>query len=318
MLIIMTSLSELNKKLKNPVILSPDDFYEKAEPLSTGLPALDAAVGIGGFPRGRIVEIYGAPSSCKSALAFCVIATAQKKGMRCYFADAEMTFLSDYAESLGVDVKKLPIIRGQFAETYFEAIEMLAKEKAADVVILDSLDACVPRSEMEAVLVEKSYPVKAILVSRFLRRLIQPLKESKMLLIILNQTRINVLNGTEYTTGGKGLGFYTSVRLRLKQVFHNPLITQGGLTIGKKIEVEIMKNKVGRPNGKFIASFFIGKGFSAEMELVERAISLGKIEKRGQVLWFGEVKLGRGANSAREFLEENEEVKLALELSTVA
>lgn len=302
----MSSLiDDLNKKLSGNFAFTGKELYEKAEPLSTGLPALDWEIGIGGVPKGHITELYGKPSDGKSTLALTMIASAQKNGLRCVFVDAELTFNHDYAKALGVDIDTLTIIRAQFGEEYLDTVEVIVKGNMADLIVIDSLDAITPRAEIEAEMFQATMGVKARLMSRFCRRIIEPLKKNKIALVIINQTRVNIITGQEDTGGGTALKFYTSLRIKVKNI---TAIKEGEVVIGKKVLIKIVKNKVGSPFGEVEANLLFGRGFSAEADLLDIALKAGVLSKPKTTFYFGELKLGLGSAKARAFLEEHPEV----------
>lgn len=308
----LVKLEELQKKLTGgATIVSGKNSYQDVKTLRTGLPALDYAITKkGGLPLGRIVEIFGKESDAKTALACTIIANAQKENKRCVFVDAEQTFNFDYAQVLGVDTDKLTIVRALYGEEYLEVVEEMIKEKMADVIVIDSIDALNPKPEQDATMMQATMGVKARMMSRFCRKVIEPLAKSKCLLICVNQTRVNIMTGFEDTGGGKGLKFYSSVRIKMH---HTLAVKQGDNIVGKRIKMTIVKNKVGVPSQVVESNFLFESGFDRSMDLLDMAIQSGVIHKEKTTLFFGKVKLGIGLGKARLFLEDNPDVAKAIE-----
>lgn len=279
--------------------------YRTEVAISTGLPALDWAIGIGGVPRGRITEIVGDKSSGKTTLAMTMIRTAQKAGFRCVFADVENALNFQKAKDLGVDLDELTVLHASYGEEYLDAIENMAIEGKVDLIILDSVDALIPKDDLESKMDERTIGAKARMIGKFCRKVIIPLRKQQIALVLLNQTRFNFMQGFEFSPGGKALEFYKSLQIKLKQTM---ALKQGENTIGIKIKARITKNKLAAPYGEVETNLLFATGFNADADLIDTAIKAGIITKQGNTLFFGKIKLGVGAPKARKYLELNPEV----------
>lgn len=279
--------------------------YLTEEAISTGIPPLDWAIGIGGIPRGRITEIVGDKSTGKTTLAMTIIQTAQKAGLRCAFADCENALNFKKAQSLGVDLDKLTVLHASFGEEYLDEIERMVREGKLDVVLVDSVDALTPREEIENTMEQRTIGAKARMIGKFLRKIIVPLREKKIALVLLNQTRMNIMTGFETTPGGKALEYYKSVQIKLRQTL---ALKQGDKTIGIKIKAKITKNKLAAPYEEIETNLLFDSGFNASADLIDIALKAGVITKKGNTLYFGNSKLGVGAAKARKFIETNEAI----------
>ncbi len=281
--------------------------------IPTGSISLDAALGVGGVPRGRVVEIYGPESSGKTTLALHIIANAQAKGGLAAFIDAEHALDPEYAQKLGVDLDDLLVSQPDFGEQALEITETLVRSGSVDVIVIDSVAALVPRSELEGDMGDAQMGLQARLMSQALRKLAGIVSKSNTCLVFINQVRqkIGVMFGNpETTTGGRALKFYASVRVDIRRIAS---IKQGDEVIGNRTKAKIVKNKVAAPFR--IAEFDImyGEGISRTGELLDLGIENRLVQKSGSWYSYGEVRLGQGREAARTFLKENPEVAGELE-----
>lgn len=285
-------------------LITGEHLQQTYEVVSTGLSSLDWAVGIGGLPRGRMVEIIGRESTGKSALALSVVANAQKQGLRCVWVDAENAFDRNFATTIGVDVNSLQFVETEmgYGEEYAEAIEDIIKNKKADVIVVDSLDAVTPRAKLEAEAGQGVLGVKARFFSDLCRKIVYDLKKNNVLLILISQVRLNIMTGHEDTPGGMSIRFYSSVRLKIKQV---KALTSGEKITGKKVVVTVVKNKVSIPGKAVECNYLFESGWSEEAGVVDTALEAGLITREGNTYFYKEEKLGAGLNKVREFLESN-------------
>jgi recombination protein RecA len=283
--------------------------YRHESPISTGLPSLDWAIGIGGIPRGRISEIVGDKSTGKTTLAMTMIATAQKKGLKCVFADVENALNFKKAESLGVDLENLTVMHGSYGEEYLNEIEDMIRNEKVDLIIVDSVDALSPKEEIESKVGDRIIGAKARMIGTFCRKVIEPLRKNNVALVLLNQTRVNIMQGFEYTPGGKALEFYKSLQIKLRPVVQ---LKQGERIVGIKIKAKITKNKLGDPFGEIETNLLFASGFNAAADLIDTALKAEVITKQGNTLYFGKIKLGVGAPKARAYLEANPEIAAAV------
>jgi len=275
--------------------------------ISTGSISLDLALGVGGLPRGRVIEIYGPESSGKTTIALHVIAEAQKKGGVGAFVDAEHALDPDYAKRIGVDVEELLISQPESGEEALEIVKTLVESGEVDVIVVDSVAALVPRAEVAGEMGEFEIGLQARLMSQALRVLSSSIARTKSIVIFLNQTRMKI--GTygkpETTPGGLALKFYASVRIELKRTAQ---IKKGDEIIGNKILAKIVKNKVAAPFKTAEFSIYYNEGISKEADLINTGIKLGVIKKSGSWLEFENKKLGQGIEQAKEFLKQNPEL----------
>ena len=278
---------------------------ERVEALPTGILALDLATGIGGLPKGRIVEIYGQPSSGKSTLCLGMIASNQKKGVKCAYIDAEYALDLDYAAEMGVNVDDLIIIQPDSGEEAFEAIEKLVREESTGIIVVDSVSALTPRAEIEADTGRPTMGGQARLVAQGLRKIVPPLSKTGTILFFINQLRMNIMGG-QYdpfiTSGGMSLKFYASVRMEIKK---KNMIKIGETIAGYETEIKIVKNKVGKPLEVAKTSIMLGEGFSPEWDLINIALEKDVIKKQGNTYSFNEEKVGVGINKTREALKND-------------
>jgi recombination protein RecA len=299
---------------KGSVMMLGDKAEAMQEVISTGSIGLDVALGIGGLPRGRVVEIYGPESSGKTTLATHVIAEAQKKGGMCAFIDAEHAFDSVYAKKLGVDVDNLLISQPDYGEQALEIADRLILSGALDVVVIDSVAALVPKSELEGEMGDSKMGLHARLMSQALRKLTGTISKTNTICIFINQMRekIGVMFGNpETTTGGNALKFYASVRLDIRRMTQ---VKDGDEAIGNHVKVKVVKNKVAPPFRAAEFDIIFGEGISKNGEIIDMGTELGVIQKSGSWYSYNNDKLGQGRDSVKQLLVDNPE--LAKEMET--
>jgi len=283
------------------------------EAISTGSISIDYALGIGGLPRGRVVEIFGPESSGKTTLALQVIAEAQKTGGMAAFVDAEHALDAQYAQKLGVDLENLLVSQPDNGEQALEIVEVLVRSNSVDVVVVDSVAALVPKAEIEGEMGEAQMGLQARLMSQALRKLTGVVSKSKTTLIFINQLRekIGVMFGNpETTTGGRALKFYASVRIDIRRIAS---IKDGDQVIGGRTRVKVVKNKVAPPFREAEFDVMYGEGISREGDLLDLAVEKRIVEKSGAWFAFGGERLGQGRENAKQFLKENPSVRQAVE-----
>ncbi len=283
------------------------------EAVSTGSIGLDAALGIGGLPRGRVVEIYGPEASGKTTLTLQVVAEAQKVGGTAAFVDAEHALDPTYAEKLGVNVDELLVSQPDTGEQALEITDMLVRSGAVDIIVVDSVAALTPKAEIEGEMGDSHMGLQARLMSQALRKLTGNIKRSNAMVIFINQIRmkIGVMFGSpETTTGGNALKFYSSVRLDIRRI---GAIKKGDEVIGNQTRVKVVKNKVSPPFKMAEFEILYGEGISREGELIEHGVNQGIIEKSGS--WYSHAgdRIGQGKENVREFLRTNPEIADSIE-----
>ncbi len=281
--------------------------------ISTGAVSLDYALGIGGVPRGRVVEIFGPESSGKTTLALQVIAQAQKLGGMAAFVDAEHALDSQYAVKLGVDLENLLVSQPDNGEQALEIVEVLVRSGAVDVVVVDSVAALVPRAEIEGEMGEAQMGLQARLMSQALRKLTGVVSKSKTCLIFINQLRekIGVMFGNpETTTGGRALKFYASVRIDIRRI---GAIKDGDQVVGGRTRVKVVKNKVAPPFREAEFDVMYGEGISKEGDLLDLAVDRKIVDKSGTWFAFAGERLGQGRENVKQFMKENPAITKAIE-----
>ncbi len=274
---------------------------------------LDVALGIGGLPKGRIVEIYGPESSGKTTVAIHVIAEAQKKGGMCAFIDAEHAFDSTYAQKLGVDVDNLLISQPDYGEQALEIADRLILSGALDVVVIDSVAALVPKGELEGEMGDSKMGLQARLMSQALRKLTATINKTHTVCIFINQLRekIGVMFGNpETTTGGNALKFYSSVRLDIRRMAQ---IKDGDSAIGNRVKVKVVKNKVAPPFRSAEFDIIFGEGISKIGEIIDMGVELGIIQKSGSWFSYDTNKLGQGRDTVKQLMHDNPELANEIE-----
>ncbi|HHY40716.1 MAG TPA: recombinase RecA [Syntrophaceticus sp.] len=283
------------------------------EVIPSGILSLDLALGVGGFPRGRVIEIYGPEASGKTTVALHVVAEAQKRGGMAAFVDAEHALDPVYAQNLGVDIDNLYVSQPDTGEQALEITETLVRSGALDVVVIDSVAALVPRAELEGEMGDTHVGLQARLMSQALRKLTGIVSKSKTTAIFINQIRekVGVMFGNpEVTTGGKALKFYSSIRLEVKKV---DLIKQGTEVVGSRTRIKVVKNKVAPPFKQIDCDLMYGKGFSREGDILDLGIDYNIITKSGSWFAYGEERLGQGRENAKAFLMEHPEITREIE-----
>ncbi len=298
---------------KGSVMMMNEKSTEPMEVVSTGSIGLDVALGIGGLPRGRVIEIYGPESSGKTTIATHVIAEAQKKGGMCAIIDAEHAFDSNYARKLGVDVDNLLISQPDYGEQALEIADRLILSGALDVVVIDSVAALVPKGELEGEMGDSKMGLHARLMSQALRKLTATISKTNTICIFINQLRekIGVMFGNpEVTTGGNALKFYASVRLDIRRMAQ---IKDGDNAIGNHVKVKVVKNKVAPPFRSAEFDIIFGEGISKMGEIIDMGVELGIVQKSGSWFSYGADKLGQGRDAVRQLLHDNTELAIEIE-----
>lgn len=308
------ALSQIEKQFgAGSIMRLGQQSHLKVETISTGSLSLDIALGAGGFPRGRIVEIYGPESSGKTSLALSAIASVQKGGGLGALVDAEHAFDPSYAAKLGVDLDSLLISQPDTGEQALEIVETLVRSNAVDVIVVDSVAALVPRAEIEGEMGDAMVGVQARLMSQALRKLTGAVSKSKTCLIFINQIRMKIgvmFGNPETTSGGNALKFYASVRLDIRR---SEQIKDGENPIGNRVRVKVVKNKVAPPFRTAEFDLMFDSGISKEGDLLELGVKSGLIEKAGSWFQYGEQKLGQGREAAKAFLRADAKLMNELE-----
>ena len=281
--------------------------------IPSGSITLDVALGVGGYPKGRVIEIYGPESSGKTTLAIHAIAEAQKQGGIAAFIDAEHAFDSYYAQKLGVDVENLLISQPDNGEQALEIADSLIRSSAIDIIVIDSVAALTPKAEIEGEMGDSKMGLQARLMSQALRKLTASISKTKTVCIFINQLRdkIGVVYGNpETTTGGNALKFYASVRIDIRRT---SVIKDGEEQLGARARVKVVKNKVAPPFKKAEFDIMFGEGISKLGEIIDLAVDYGIIKKAGSWFSYGDTKIGQGRDAVKDFLTSNEEVCAEIE-----
>ena len=298
---------------KGAIMKMGEAAAQKVSVIPTGALALDLALGIGGVPRGRIVELYGPESSGKTSLALHIVAEAQRNGGIAAFIDAEHAMDPVYAKAIGVDIDQLLISQPDTGEQALEIADMLIRSGALDVIVIDSVAALVPRAEIEGEMGDSHVGLQARLMSQALRKLAGNLNKSRTTAIFINQLRekIGVMFGSPETTpGGRALKFYASVRLDIRRI---ESIKDGTDAVGNRVRVKVVKNKVAPPFRQAEFDIMFGEGISREGSLLDVAVDHGVVKKSGAWFTFDQDQLGQGRENAKRFLRENPEVAMQLQ-----
>ena len=309
-----TALAQIEKDYgKGAVMRLGENAHVVVEAVPTGSLALDFALGIGGVPKGRIIEIYGPESSGKTTLALHIAAEAQKRGGEVAFIDAEHALDPSYARALGVDIDSMLISQPDTGEQGLEICEALVRSGAIDVVVVDSVAALTPRAEIEGDMGDSHVGLLARLMSQALRKLAGAISKTNCIVIFINQLRekVGVMYGNpEVTTGGRALKFYASVRIDIRRV---ESIKNGAEVVGNHVRAKVVKNKVAPPFKQAEFDIMFGEGIAKEGELVDMAVELGLMQKSGSWFSMGEMRIGQGRDAARQYLRDNPEVAEQLE-----
>ncbi|MBC9251870.1 recombinase RecA [Pseudomonas alcaligenes] len=308
------ALGQIEKQFGKGAVMRMGDHDRQAIPaISTGSLGLDIALGIGGLPKGRIVEIYGPESSGKTTLTLSVIAEAQKAGATCAFVDAEHALDPDYAGKLGVNVDDLLVSQPDTGEQALEITDMLVRSNAVDVIIVDSVAALVPKAEIEGEMGDAHVGLQARLMSQALRKITGNIKNANCLVIFINQIRMKIgvmFGNPETTTGGNALKFYASVRLDIRRT---GAVKEGDEVVGSETRVKVVKNKVAPPFRQAEFQIMYGKGIYRTGEIIDLGVQLGLVEKSGAWYSYQGNKIGQGKANAAKYLEDNPEVGGAIE-----
>ena len=311
---LQTALNQIDKSFGKGTVMRLGDRPEmNIEAIPTGSLALDAALGIGGVPKGRIIEIYGPESSGKTTLALHILAEAQKRGGEVAFVDAEHALDPVYASALGVDIDNLLVSQPDTGEQALEITDALVRSGAIDAIVVDSVAALVPKQEIEGEMGDTFVGLQARLMSQALRKLAGTIAKTNCVVIFINQLRmkIGVMYGNpETTTGGNALKFYSSVRLDVRRV---ESIKEGGNVIGNKTRVKVVKNKVAPPFKEAVFEIMYGQGISKWGELVDLAVQMDIVQKSGSWFSMGDDRIGQGANAVKEYLINNPEIAESVE-----
>ena len=308
------ALSQIEKQFGKGSILrlGSKDAIVPVSVISTGSISLDAALGVGGVPRGRICEIFGPESSGKTTIALQIIAEAQKKGGIAAFIDVEHALDPAYAKKLGVDVDNLLVSQPDYGEQALEITSHLVGSGQIDVLVVDSVAALVPKSELEGEMGDSHMGVQARLMSQALRKLTGAVSKSRTCLIFINQIRekIGVMFGNpETTTGGRALKFYASIRLDIRRI---AAIKDGDAVVGNRTKVKVVKNKVASPFREAEFDIIYGEGISKEGDLLDLGVAQNVVEKSGSWFSYKGERIGQGRETARQFLKDNADIRLAI------
>ena len=309
------TLGKLEKSYGKGVVMKLGDrVIEDIEAIPTGSIGLDLALGIGGYPRGRVVEIYGPESSGKTTLTIHAIAEVQKQGGIAAFIDAEHAFDAAYAKNLGVDVDNLYISQPDNGEQALEIADHLISSGAVDLVVIDSVAALTPKSEIEGEMGDSKMGLHARLMSQALRKLTATISKTKCTVIFINQIRMKIgvmFGNPETTTGGNALKFYSSIRLDIRRI---GAIKNGEDIVGNRTRVKVVKNKVAPPFRKVEFDIMFGEGISRSGEVLDKAVDLDVVKKAGSWFSYEDTKLGQGRDAVKQMIADNPE--LALEIET--
>jgi recombination protein RecA len=298
---------------KGAIMLLSDGVVDNVDAVSTGSLTLDIALGIGGLPRGRVVEIYGPEGSGKTTVALSTVANCQATGGVAAFVDAEHALDPAYARKLGVDIDNMLVSQPDTGEQALEITEMLVRSGAVDVIVIDSVAALVPRAEIEGEMGDTHVGLQARLMSQALRKLTGTIAKTNTLVIFTNQIRMKIgvmFGNPETTSGGNALKFYSSVRMDIRRI---GALTQGEDVVGNHVRVKVVKNKTAPPFKKAEFDILYGRGISKEGDLIELGVNAGIVQKSGAWYSYGEERLGQGKENVRELLFENKDLYARIE-----
>lgn len=309
------AIKQIDKQFgKGTILRMGDREIEPIDAINTGSLGLDLALGIGGVPKGRIVEIYGPESSGKTTLTLHLIAQCQKAGGVCAFVDAEHALDPNYAKNLGVDIDNLYISQPDFGEQALDVVETLARSGAVDLIVVDSVAALTPKNEIDGDMGDQHVGLQARLMSQALRKLTSVVHKMGSTVIFINQIRMKIgamgYGTPETTTGGNALKFYSSVRIDVRRI---ATLKQGEDPVGNRVRVKVVKNKVAPPFKQAEFDIMFGEGISREGELMDYGVKLDIIDKSGAWFSYGSTKLGQGRENAKAFLKENEVIATEIE-----
>ncbi|UGB33341.1 recombinase RecA [Metabacillus sp. B2-18] len=308
------ALKQIEKQFgKGSIMKLGEQTDRKVSTVSSGSLALDTALGIGGYPRGRIIEIYGPESSGKTTVALHAIAEVQQQGGQAAFIDAEHALDPVYAQKLGVNIDELLLSQPDTGEQALEIAEALVRSGAVDILIIDSVAALVPKAEIEGEMGDSHVGLQARLMSQALRKLSGAINKSKTIAIFINQIRekVGVMFGNPETTpGGRALKFYSSVRLEVRRA---ETLKQGNDMVGNKTKIKVVKNKVAPPFKVAEVDIMYGEGISKEGEIIDMGSDLDIVQKSGSWYSYNEERLGQGRENAKQFLKENPEIRLEIQ-----
>jgi len=312
---LQAALAQIEKQFGKGTImrLGEGEPIQDVQVISTGSLGLDVALGVGGLPRGRVIEIFGPESSGKTTLTLQVIAEMQKQGGTCAFIDAEHALDPQYATKLGVNVSDILLSQPDTGEQALEIVDSLVRSGAVDLVVIDSVAALVPKAEIEGEMGDQLPGLQARLMSQALRKLTATIKKTNCTVVFINQIRmkIGVMFGSpETTTGGNALKFYASVRLDIRRIGS---IKKGDEVIGNETKVKVVKNKVSPPFKTAVFDILFGQGISREGEIVDMGVTAGVLEKSGAWYAYNGEKIGQGRDNTREFLKENPALAMEIE-----
>lgn len=312
---IEAAVSQIEKQFGKGTVmkLGQKEAAIKVPAIPTGSIAFDLSLGIGGFPRGRVVEVFGPEATGKTTLAIHVIAEAQKQGGNAAFIDAEHAMSPSYAASIGVDVDNLLISQPDYGEQALEIAEVLVRSGAVDVIVVDSVAALVPKAELEGEMGDAHMGLQARLMSQALRKLTAIVSRSKTCFIFVNQIREKIgffLGSPETTTGGRALKFYSSLRVDVRRI---ATLKEGDKVIGNRVKVKIVKNKMAPPFREAQFDIIYGEGISVEGDLIDCGVDLGMIEKTGTWYSYKGERLGQGKENVKKILKENSELASELD-----
>jgi len=294
--------------------LGEESARVQVEAIPSGSIALDAALGVGGVPRGRVIEIYGPESSGKTTLALTVIAQAQRAGGHAVFIDAEHALDANYAKRIGVDIDSLHVSQPDTGEEALEIAEHLVRSGAVDIIVIDSVAALVPKAEIEGEMGDAHMGLQARLMSQALRKLTGTISKSKTTVVFINQIRMQIgvmFGNPETTTGGRALKFYASIRMDIRRI---GAIKEGDNNIGSRVKVKVVKNKVAAPFKEAEFDILFNEGISRHGELLDLAVDRNLIEKNGTWFSYGEERIGQGRENARLWLKEHPDAAAELEV----